>query len=144
MHLNFDVRMYGSVGRPCSLMKLISSSHCLTSVYTAWSWFGDRMILLPFDTQQITTMNIVFGNSGRLLLALLFTRSPKFVAGRLLPRLLFFLASRILRAHFFKITCTHCRRIHSALLKLSNGSHLSNVSNKSATAVSQCNGPSLS
>jgi len=109
VHLNFDVRMYGSVGRPFLLMKSISSSQCLTSVYAAWSWLGDRTISLPFDTRQITTMNVVFGNSGRLLLAFLLARSPKSVAGRLLPRLPFFLASRISLAHLFTNISTHCR-----------------------------------
>jgi len=144
VHLNFDVRMYGSVGRLFLLMKSISSSQCLTSVYVALSGFGDRTISLPFDTRQITTMNVVFGNSGRLLLSFLLASSPESIAGRLLPRLSFFLASRISLAHFSKNISTHCRRIHSALSKLSNGSQLSNVSKKSATAVSQCRGPSLS
>ena len=39
---------------------------------------------------------------------------------------------------------THCRRIHSALLRLSNCSQLSNVPKTSATRESQCRGPSLS
>jgi len=144
VHLNFDVRMYGTVGRPFLLMKSISSSLCLTSVYAAWSWFGDRTISMPFDTRQITTMNVLFGNSGRLILAVLLTHSPKSVAGRLLPRFPFFLASRISLAHFFQNISPHCRRLHLALSKVSNGSQVSNVSKKSATAVSQCRGPSLS
>jgi len=144
VHLNFDIGMYGSVGHPVLLIKSISSSQCLTLVYAAWSWFGDRTISLPFDTQQITTMNVVFGISGRLLLACLLACSLKSVAGRLLHRLPIFLASRISLAHFFPNISTHCRRIHLALSKLSNGSQLSNVSRKSATAISQCRGPSLS
>jgi hypothetical protein len=46
---------------------------------------------LPFNTQQITTMNVVFGISGRLPRAFLLLCSPKSVAGRLWPRLPHFL-----------------------------------------------------
>jgi len=73
-------------------------------------------------------MNVVFGNSGRLLLAILSTRSPKSVTGQLLSCLPFFLPSWIFLAHFFKNLSTHCCQIHSALSKLSNGSKFSNVS----------------
>jgi len=144
VHLNIDVRMYDSVGQPFLLMKSISSSQFLTSGYGAWSCFRDRTISLPFDTQQITTMNIVFGNSGRLLPASSLACSPKSVTGGLLPRLPFFHASQISLAHFFKNISTHCRWIHSALSKLSKGSQLSNVPKKFATAISQCRGSSLS
>jgi len=123
-------------------MKSISSSQCLTSVYEAWSCLGARTISLPFDTQLITTMNLVIGNSVRLLLAFLLACSPTSIAGRLLPRLPLFLSSRISLAHFFENLSTHCRRIHSALSKLSSGSQTLNVSKKSATAVSLCRGPS--
>jgi len=53
----------------------------------------DVWSLLPFDTQRITTMKAVFGNSGILRLAFLPVRYPKSVAGHLLPRLPFFLPS---------------------------------------------------
>jgi len=142
VHLNIDVRMYGSF-RPLFLsMKSTNSSQCLTSVYKAWSCLGARTISLPFDTQWIITVNVVFGISGRLLLTILPTRSPKSVAGRLLPRHPFFLAFRISLAHLFKIISTHCRQIHSTLLKLTNSSQFSNVAKISATAVSQCRSPS--
>jgi len=144
VHLNSDVRIYGSSGPPVVSMKSISSSQCLTSVYEAWIWFGDRMISLPFDTWQITTMNVVFANSGRLHLAILLKRSPKSVAVRLLPRLPLLLAPRISLADFFKNISTHCQRIHFAVSKLSDDSQLSNVSKQSATAVSQWRGPFLS
>jgi len=127
-HLNIDVRMYGSFRRLFLLMKSIGSSQYLTSVYVAWSWFGDRKISLPIDTRQITTINVVFGNSGRLLLALLLARSPKSVAGCLLSLLPLFLAYLILLAHGFKNISTHCRQIHSALWKLSKCNQVSNVS----------------
>jgi len=65
--LNIDVIMYGSFGPPFLSMKSISSSQCLTSVYEAWSCLGARTISLPFDTQLMTTMNVVFGNLGRVL-----------------------------------------------------------------------------
>jgi len=123
-------------------MKSISSSQCLTSVYEAWSCMLDVGLLLPFGTRRITTMKVVFGNSGTLPPTFLLACSPNSVAGRLLPRLPFFLASRTLLAHFFRNISTHCRRIHSALLKFSKGSHFLKVSKKSATAVSQCRGPS--
>ena len=80
-HLIFDVRIYCSFRPPFLSMRSISSSQCLTFIYEAWSWFEDRMILLPFNTQWITIMNVVFGNSVRLPLAFLPTRNPKSVAG---------------------------------------------------------------
>jgi hypothetical protein len=89
-------------------------------------------------------MKVVFGNSGRFPLAFLPARSTKSVAGWLLPRVPFFLASQTSLAHFFTNISTYCRRIHSALSKFSKGSQVSKVSKKSATAVSQCRGPSRS
>jgi hypothetical protein len=144
VHLNLDVRVYGSFRRPFLLMKSISSYQCLTSIYAAWSSFGDRTRSWPFDTRQITAMNVVFGNSGRLLLPFLLAHSPKSVTGHLLPGLPFFLASQISLAHFIRNISTHCRRSNLALSKLSQGNQVSNVSKKSATAVTQCRGPSLS
>ena len=90
VHLHIDVIMYSSFGPPFLLMKSISSFLSLTSVYEAWSCLGARTISLPFNTQRITTMNVVFGNSGRLLLTFLLARWPKSVAGHLLPCLPFF------------------------------------------------------
>ena len=86
-------------------------------------------------------MNDVFGHSGRLLLAFLPAHFPKSIASRLLPHLLFFLAFRISLAHCFRNISTYCRRIHSALSKLTNGSQVSNVTNKSATTAIQWRGP---
>jgi hypothetical protein len=83
-------------------------------------------------------VNVVFGNSGRLLLVCGPAYSPKFVSGRLLPRHPFFLATRIALSHFFRNISTHCQRIHSAFSKLNNSSQNSNVARKSATAVFQC------
>jgi len=142
VHFNINVRMYGSFGLPFLLMTSISSSQCLTSAYEAWSCFGARTISLPFDTQQITTVNIVFGNSARFHLAVLPGQSPKSVTSRLLPRPPSFLASPISLPHFIKHIWTHCRQICSALSKLPNGSQCSNVSKTSPTAVSLCRGPS--
>jgi len=141
VYLNIDLGMYGSFGPPFLSTKSTNSSQCLTSVYEASSCFRARTISLPFDTQWIITVNIVFGNSGRLLLTILHTASPKSVAGCILPRLRCFLASRILLAQFFKNISTHCQWINSALSRLTNGSQFSNVSKKSVTAVSQCKGP---
>jgi len=138
LHLNIDVRMYGSIGLPFLSMKSTNSSLCLTSVYEAWSCLGARTISLPFDTQWIITMNVVFGISGRLLVAIVPAQSPKSVARRLSPRLSFFLTSWISLAHFFKNISTHCRRIHSALSKLTSGSQFSNFTKKSAPAIFQC------
>jgi len=87
-------------------------------------------------------MKVVFGNSETLHLACLPAHSPKSVAGRLLPRLPCLLASRTSHVHFFRNISTHCCRIHSALSEVSKGSHFSKVAQKSATAVSQCRGPS--
>jgi len=134
--------MYGSFWPPFLSMKSSGNSECLTSVYEAWSCLGARTISLPFDTQRIATLMVVLGNSGRLLLAFLLVGSPKSVAGHLLPRLPFFLDSRISFAHIFKNISTHCRRINPALPKLTNGSKFANGSKLSATAVTQWRGPS--
>jgi len=87
VHLKINVRMYGSVGPPFLSLKSISPSQCLTSVYEAWSCLGARTISLPFNTQQITPMNVVFGNSGRLLLAFWLAHLPISSAGWLLRHL---------------------------------------------------------
>jgi len=104
VYCNIDVRMYGTFGAPFLWMKSISSSQWLTLVYEAWSCSGDRMISFPFDSQRITTMNVVYCNSGRLLLSSLPTCSPKSVTGRSLPCFPHVLTSQILVAQFFK-TC---------------------------------------
>jgi hypothetical protein len=122
VYLNIDVIIYRSFRQPFLLMKSISLLQCLKSVYEAWSCLGARTIFLRFDTQQITIMNVVYGNSGRLLLIILLVCLPKSVADRLLPHLLFFLTSQISLARFFKNISIHCCQIHSALSKLSNGS----------------------
>jgi len=93
MHLNIDVSMNGSFGPQFLSMKSTNSSQCVTSVYEAWSCLGVRTISLPVDTQWILTVNVVFRNSGRLLLTFVPTGSPKSVAGLLLPRLPLCLAS---------------------------------------------------
>jgi hypothetical protein len=42
VNLNLNVTVYGSFGHPFLLMKSISSSQRLSSVYAASNWFGDR------------------------------------------------------------------------------------------------------
>ena len=74
----------------------------LMSVYKAWRCMGARTKSWPFDTQRIIPVNLVFGNSGRLLLAFLPARSLKSVASHMLPRLPLFLAFRISLALVFK------------------------------------------
>jgi len=142
VHLNIYARMYGSFGPSFLLMKSISSSQCLTSIYKVWSCLGAGTISSPFNTQRITTMKVVFGYSGRVLSTVSLAHSPKSVAGHSFPCLCFFLTSRILLEHLFEYISTHCQRIHSAILKLSNSSQFSNLSKKSATPVSQYRGPS--
>jgi len=77
VYLKMDARLYGSFGPPFFLMKTTNSSLCLTSEYEAWSCLGARTKSLPFDTHWIITVNVVFGNSGRLPLAFLPMGSPK-------------------------------------------------------------------
>jgi len=101
VHLNIDVGMNSSFGPQFLLMKSTNSSQSLTSVYEAWICLRARTKSLPFDTQWIIIVNVVFGNFGRLLLAHLPVLYPKFVACCLLFRLTLFLASRILLAHYF-------------------------------------------
>jgi len=69
LHLYIAVRQYGSFGPQFCLMKSTSSSQCSRSLYEAWSCMLDVRSLLPFGTWWITTLNVVFGNSGRLPLA---------------------------------------------------------------------------
>jgi len=138
---NIDVRMYGSFGPLFLLMKSTNSSQCLPSLYEVWSCLGARTISLPFNNQWIITGNVVFGNSRRLLLTFLPVCSPKSVAGHLLPCLPFFLTSRISLANFFKNTSTYSWQVHSALLKMTNSSKVSNLTTKSATAISEGRGP---
>ena len=83
LHLNIAIRQYGSFGEQIFLMKSISSSQCLTSMYEAQSWMLDVWSLLPCGTRQSTTMKVVFGNSGTLPIAYLPARSPTSVASRL-------------------------------------------------------------
>jgi len=129
--------------RPSLLMKSISSSQCLSLVYAAWSWFGDRTIPLQFNTRQITTMDIVVGHAGKLLLTVVLARSPKYVASHLLPHLPFFLSSPDSLPDLFRNISTHCRHIHSPLSNISTHNQVLTLSKKSTTAVSQCRGPSL-
>jgi len=127
VYLNIDVRMYGFFGPLFLSMKSTNSFQCLTSVYETWSSLGARTKSVPFDTQQMITVNVEFGNSWRLLFVFFPMRTSKSVTGRLLPYLAFFIASQISLAHFFKNIWTYCRRIHSALSKLSNGSQFSDI-----------------
>jgi hypothetical protein len=142
VYLNSDVRIYGFFGPPLLLIKSTNSSQGLTSVYEACSCLGATNTFLPFNTQWIITMNVEVDNSGSLLPTLLPARSPQSVACRLLAHLPCLFASRIGLADFFRNISTHCRRIHSALSNLTNGSQNSNVAKKSATAISPCRGSS--
>jgi len=144
LHLYIAVRQYGTFGPQFCSMNSVSFSQCLTSVYEAWSCFLDVWSLILFATQRIPTVTVVFANSRMLPLAFLPVRSPRSVTGRILLHLPFFLASWTLLAHRLKIISTHCRRIHSALFKLSNGSKVSKVSKKSAPVIAQCSGLSRS
>ena len=67
--MNIAVRQYCSFGQQLFFIKTISSSQCLTTLYEAWSQILDLWSLLSFGTRQITTMIVVFGNSGMLPLA---------------------------------------------------------------------------
>jgi len=79
VHWNIDDSMYTSFGLGILSMKSTCSSQRPISIYEAWSCLEVRTKSLPFDTQQITTMNVVFGNSWRSLLAFLPMRSTKSV-----------------------------------------------------------------
>jgi len=90
LHLYVAVRQYGYFGQQFFSMKSTSSFQCITSVYEAGSLLLDVWSMLPFGTRRITTIKVVFCNTGTLLLALMPVRSAKSVAGRLLPHLPFF------------------------------------------------------
>jgi len=89
VHLNTNVRKHGSFQPPFLMMKSISSSHFLTLVDKTWSGSKDRIISLPFYTHRITSLDVVFWNFGRQLLAVLPARLPELVAGHSLHRLPF-------------------------------------------------------
>lgn len=120
--------MYGTLGSPVLLMKSISPSQCFTSVHMAWRCLGAGTMCLPFVTRPITTMNLVFGNSGRLLPAGLLASYHTSIAGYLLPCHSFSLIFWISLAHYFKNISTQCKGIPSTLSKLRHGSQFSNVS----------------
>ena len=85
VHSNIEVRIYGSFRSPLCSMNGISFSLCLTSMHEAWSCLRDIRLMLSFRTLQITTLKVVFGTSGRLLLPILAVHSSKSVTGWLLP-----------------------------------------------------------
>jgi len=144
VRLNIYDPMYSSFRPPFLSMKSIISSLYHDSVYAAWSCLGDIIISLLFDTQWITTSNIVFGNCGGLPVTLLHTGPPKSLAGYLMPHLPCNLAYQISLVHVFENNPTHCHWICSALLKSSNGRQSRSVTEPSATAVSHGIGPSRS
>jgi hypothetical protein len=61
VHLNIDVIDIGAFGPPWLLMISLSTSWRLTSVYKAWSCSVASSMSLPFNPQQITTRNDLFG-----------------------------------------------------------------------------------
>jgi len=144
INFNIDVRMDGSFGPLFLSMKSISSYQCVTSVYEAWRCWGDISLRLPFNLPQITNMNGLSGNSGRLLLMFFPTGSPKSVTGSLMPLLSFSVTSWISLAHFWQHFPTYCHQTNWALSKLSNGRQFSNVAKKSGTLVLMCSSPSRS
>jgi len=115
LHLYNAVRQYESFGQQPLSMKLISSSQGLRSMYEVWSCVLDVWSLLPFGTRWITTTKVVFGHSGWLYLGFWPAGFPKSVAGRLLPRLPFFLASQTPLLHSLEHFSTYCHRIHSVV-----------------------------
>jgi len=110
----FFKAMYGTFGPPFLSMELTNYSQCLTSVYEAHSCLGPWALSFPFNTQRIIPMNVVFCNSGRLLLDKLPVHFPKCITSHLLPRLPFILTSQNSFAHCFQNISTDCQRIHSA------------------------------
>jgi len=78
------------------------------------------------------------------VLTLLPMCSPTSIAWDRLAYMTIIVTFRIGLALFFKQLSMQCQRIHSAMLNFSNGSQIWNVTMISATAVSQCSGPSQS
>jgi len=123
-------------------LESISFFKYLSSVYRAWTYIGYRMILLPFNTQHITPLTIVFVISERLPHTFLATCSPIPITGCLLANLSLLLTFGILAAYFFKTLSTHSHWINSAFSEFTNSSQCSNLATQSASTVSQCWGPS--
>jgi len=71
LHLYITVRQYGSFGPNFFSIKSSRSSKWLPSLYNAWSWLLDVWSLLLLGNRPITTMKVVYGNSGTLRLGLL-------------------------------------------------------------------------
>jgi hypothetical protein len=117
------------------LMNLMTSSQYLTAAYIAWSGVADIMTLLRFDTQQILTMYLVFGDGGRLLLMVLLACSQISFTSHLLPRLPFFHFYQILIAYIFQNISTYCSEVYPALSRLSHASKCLNVAKTSATTI---------
>lgn len=140
--LNIDVGTSGIFRPFFLLMNSISSSQCYPSMYEACSFLGDITLSFLFDTQQITTMNNVLHNSGRLLFAYWPTSSPNSVTKDFAPCHAICLDYRIFHAHFFKDVAIHCHQIMSKLFNASHGSLFLNVAKISATTASLCRSPS--
>jgi len=144
MHINMDLTIFRTFEHLLLSMKSICSSQCLTSGYKAWNWLGGIILSFPFVTQQITTMHIVIGILGRLLLGCVTAHSPTSTISLFLLRLLFLLNFQILLVHFLKKILIHCHQIHSVWSMISNGSQHAHVIRISATTICQYRGPSPS
>jgi len=107
MYLNLDVVIHWAFSPPDLFPNIISSSMWLTLVFEASTSLGATTLLLTFNTQWITIMNIGFANLERVLPTDLLTCSPKSLATVYWPLLPLFLPSQIWLAHLFNIITTH-------------------------------------
>jgi len=98
VHLNNNVRMYGSFRHLFLSLELITSSQCLILVEEISYWIRDGMISFQFDTQWITIMNVPFGNSWRQPVVCSPASCSRSNVYYLLPCLHLFYASHVLLA----------------------------------------------
>jgi len=119
----------------CLCQWIFSSPQWLRSVYEIWCSLRVRTISVPFDTQWITTMNNVFGNTGRELRSLLPAHSCNSVGTFFFPCLPSIHAFRNSLAHFMKDISTCWCVIHAVLSTLSNSSQFWIVPKQSTTSA---------
>jgi len=99
------------------------------------SFLGDIRLLLLFDTQWNTTINVAFGNSGRLLVICVSACSAKSATGHLLPCHPCFPTYGYWVVDFLIYILIHRSLIHTVLTQYLNSSMFQNVAKMLATAI---------
>lgn len=117
-------------------------SQCMPSVYKAGSSLQNIRLLLLLDLWRITIMNVVIGNTWRLLPSSLPARLRQSIADDLVLCLPFFLDNQIMPKYVDKTITIQCCEINSELSKVAIGSMFSNDTKHAETNVIMWRGPS--